>query len=251
MTTPGAKLDATGTEVLGFCAGDPYRSHLHSAAEKNTRWRHGAPPAYDAVNKLFEESRTTVWPKGSLEEVVQNLVKSWEMELSHKTDAHDFKTIHQEEFKFSVNGGSAYTAQETLTLGSYNVLLQTVLPQEHDSYKSSKESFDSSHDIFRTVFPRGFAWEVLQVYSGPPVVAFKWRHWGVMEGGFKGHAPTGEVVESIGTCVAKVDKSLRIMNLEVYYDPTQFLGQLTKARKSADYVEYKQGIEGCPFLNSS
>lgn len=45
-----------------------------------------------------------VWPKGSLEEVVQNLVKSWEMELSHKTKVTDFKTIDHEKFCISVNG---------------------------------------------------------------------------------------------------------------------------------------------------
>ena len=45
-----------------------------------------------------------VWPKGSLEEVVQNLVKTWEMELSHKTEVSDFKTIDHEKFTISVNG---------------------------------------------------------------------------------------------------------------------------------------------------
>lgn len=45
-----------------------------------------------------------MWPKGSLEEVVQNLVKTWEMELSHKIKVSDFKTIDQEKFRISVNG---------------------------------------------------------------------------------------------------------------------------------------------------
>lgn len=45
-----------------------------------------------------------MWPKGSLEEVVQNLVKTWEMELSHKTRVSDFKSIHHEKFCISVNG---------------------------------------------------------------------------------------------------------------------------------------------------
>jgi hypothetical protein len=44
------------------------------------------------------------WPKGSLEEVVQNLVKTWEMELSHKTEVSDFKTIDHEKFTIAVNG---------------------------------------------------------------------------------------------------------------------------------------------------
>jgi hypothetical protein len=40
--------------------GDRYRSHLASEGEKDTVWRHGAPPTYDAVNSLFESGRTQV-----------------------------------------------------------------------------------------------------------------------------------------------------------------------------------------------
>jgi hypothetical protein len=40
--------------------GDRYRSHLSGEGEKNTVWRHGAPPTYDAVNALFEAERTQV-----------------------------------------------------------------------------------------------------------------------------------------------------------------------------------------------
>ena len=40
-------------------AGDKYRSFLHDEA-KNIEWRHGGPPIYDAVNKLFDEGRTKV-----------------------------------------------------------------------------------------------------------------------------------------------------------------------------------------------
>ena len=39
---------------------DPYRSHLVGEGEENTLWRHGAPPSYDLVNKLFETTRTKV-----------------------------------------------------------------------------------------------------------------------------------------------------------------------------------------------
>ncbi|KAJ7295384.1 hypothetical protein O6H91_21G068800 [Diphasiastrum complanatum] len=231
----------------GTVFSDPYRSHMYDDLEVDTEWRHGGPPGYEAVNALFEQGRTRVWPKGSLEEIVQNLVKSWEMELSHKMRASDFKTIDPQRFTLSANGGEKLTAQETLKVGSYNALLATALPGEHEDYKATQETFDSSHDVFRTTFPGGFAWEVLEVYSGPPTVAFKWRHWGQMEGAFKGHAPTRDVAVSIGTCVAKVDENLKIVELEVYYDPTQFLGHLTKLPKSQEYGEYKQGIEGCPF----
>lgn len=40
---------------------DKYRSFLHEDAKNdNIVWRHGAPPEYDAVNKLFEEGRKKV-----------------------------------------------------------------------------------------------------------------------------------------------------------------------------------------------
>jgi hypothetical protein len=50
MATPGA--DSSG--------GDWYRSHLAGEGEKDTVWRHGAPPTYDVVNALFEAGRTPV-----------------------------------------------------------------------------------------------------------------------------------------------------------------------------------------------
>lgn len=39
---------------------DKYRTFLHGDAEKNTKWKFGARPNYDVVNKLFEEGRTQV-----------------------------------------------------------------------------------------------------------------------------------------------------------------------------------------------
>lgn len=41
-------------------AGDKYRIHIYGEGEKNTKWKYGAPPNYDVVNKLFEEGRTKV-----------------------------------------------------------------------------------------------------------------------------------------------------------------------------------------------
>ncbi|KAK9199088.1 hypothetical protein WN944_014275 [Citrus x changshan-huyou] len=105
------------------------------------------------------------WPKGSIEETVQNAVKSWEMELSHKTSLNDFKTINPEKFKLIVNGRKGLSREESLQLGSYNALLNNSVPKE------------------------------FHVYSGPPMVAYKFKHWGYFEGPFQGHAPTGEMVE--------------------------------------------------------
>ena len=47
-----------------------------------------------------------VWPAGSLEEKVQNLVKTWEMELFHKVNIEDFKTLDANKYTFSLNGNT-------------------------------------------------------------------------------------------------------------------------------------------------
>ncbi|OAY78754.1 pathogen-related protein [Ananas comosus] len=208
--------------------GDKYRSHLVGEGERNTRWRHGSPPTYELVNLLFEQERTKEWPKGSLEETVQNAIKTWEMELSHKTRLQDFKSINPNSFRLSVNGAKPLTGEETLAVGSYNALLRSALPEELRCYKADAETFESSHELFRTAFPRGFAWEVTRVYAGPPTVVCKFRHWGYMEGPFKGHAPTGEMVQFHGVAVLKVDEELRVEEVEIYYDPGEFLAGLIK-----------------------
>lgn len=230
--------------------GDKYRSHLVGEGEKETQWRHGAPPTYDIVNKLFEEGRTKEWPNGSLEETVQNAIKTWEMELSHKTQLKDFKTINPTKFKLFVNGRKALSGEETLAVGSYNALLQTSLPPEFQYYRADTETFESSHDLFRTAFPRGFAWEVLSVYSGPPVIVFKFRHWGYMEGPYQGHAPTGEKAEFTGIAVLKVDEQLRAEDVEIYYDPAELFGGLLKGEKvtTQDVSEAASNLQACPFF---
>ncbi|XP_062220341.1 pathogen-related protein-like isoform X1 [Phragmites australis] len=182
---------------------DRYRSHLTGEGEKNTAWRHGAPPTHDAVNALFEAERAQEWPAGSLEETVQNAIKTWDMELSHKVRLSDFKSVSPGRFSLSVNGGPALTGEETLAMGSYNALLASPILASTGAYDAAAETFKSSHDLFRSAFPRGFAWEVLKVYAGPPVIALKFRHWGHMEGSYKGHAPTGDKVEFYGVAVLK------------------------------------------------
>ena len=52
---------ATKEEVRSgnLVAEDKYRSFIYEEAEK-VQWRHGGPPTYDGVNKLFEDGRTKV-----------------------------------------------------------------------------------------------------------------------------------------------------------------------------------------------
>lgn len=79
-----------------------------------------------------------------------------------------------------MNGGPPQTGEHMLTVGTYNALIE---PNEF--YCPMRSTFDASHKTFKRMMPT-FAWEVLEVYSGPPKVAFKWRHWGTMKEDYVG-----------------------------------------------------------------
>ncbi|KAF8404387.1 hypothetical protein HHK36_009270 [Tetracentron sinense] len=230
-------------------AEDKYRSHIYGEGEKNTQWRFGGPPNFGVVNKLFEEGRTKEWSKGSLEERVQRLVKTWEMEIFHKTSVHDFKTINPEKFTISLNGRKPLTLGEGMKIGGYNIFLQTSMPESLRAYNPSVETSESSHRIFTTTFPRGFALEILQVYSGPPVIVYKFRHWAFMEGPFKSHAPTGEMVEFYGIGIFTVDESMRVEKVEFFYDADELIGSLIKGPSIDGSEASATSSLGCPFLN--
>ncbi|KAB2093072.1 hypothetical protein E1A91_A02G075500v1 [Gossypium mustelinum] len=230
--------------------GDKYRSYLHGEGELNTNWRYGGPPNYDIVNKLFEDERTKVWPPGSLEEKVQNLVKSWEMEIFHKASLEDFKTIDVNKYTFSLNGRKGLTMMEIKKLGGgYNPQLQTSLPQELRCYDPEKETDESSHKAFVTAFPRGFAFEVLKVYTGPPEIVLKFRHWGYNEGPFKGHAPTGDLVEFYGVAIYQVDEDMKIGRVEFFYERGELLGGLLKG--AAIESSAMEAASSCPILRNT
>ncbi|KAL6218111.1 PREDICTED: pathogen-related protein-like [Fragaria vesca subsp. vesca] len=234
----------------GVVEGEKYRYFLHGE-EKNTKWKFGAPPNYEVVNKLFEQGRTKIWPAGSLEEKVQNLVKTWEMELFHKVNIEDFKTLDPNKYTFSLNGRKGINLEEIGKLGGgYNPLLQTSLPESLRGYNPDVETSESSHKAFTTTFPRGFALEILQVISGPPQIVYKFRHWGYMEGPFKNHAPTGELVEIYGMAIFELDENEKIVKVEFYYDPGQLLGGLLKGAKVGSSSS-EEIASGCPILRST
>ena len=112
--------------------------------------------------------------------MVENLVKNWEVEASFKTDLKDWRTVDPERYTFSMNGGPPQSGEFMLKLGTYNAIIE---PNEY--YSPENSDLASSHKTFKRMMPT-FAWEVLEVYSGPPVVTFKWRHWGVMKNDYVG-----------------------------------------------------------------
>jgi hypothetical protein len=170
--------------------------------DKDAAWRHGAPPDYSKTRAFYEESTQT--PKvqlmdpykrltilspakqmthaaGSLPDLVSNLVKNWEIEASFKTSLDDWRTIDHSKYTFSLNGGLPQTGDHMLRVGTYNALLTS-----SSYYDPEHNDFSTSHKAFKRMMPT-FAWEVLEVYSGPPVVIFKWRHWGYMANDYVGY----------------------------------------------------------------
>lgn len=84
-----------------------------------------------------------------------------------------------------------------LKVGTYNAI---IAPNQY--YSPATNDFSTSHKSFKRMMPT-FAWEVLEVYSGPPRVAFKWRHWGVMKNDYVGFNES--VIYSVGLKQGETD----------------------------------------------
>ena len=61
---------------------------------------------------------------GSLEEVVENLVKTWECEASHKADMSQWTTIDAENYKVQVNNGDILDGKIAFEIGNYNAIMK-------------------------------------------------------------------------------------------------------------------------------
>ncbi|KAF6143887.1 hypothetical protein GIB67_001681 [Kingdonia uniflora] len=92
----------------------------------------------------------------------------------------------------------------------------------------STETAESSHSLFTGTFPRGFSIEIIEVYSGPPTIMYKFRHWAYMESPFKGRAPTGEKVQFYEIGMFQVDDTMKVEKVELFYDPSELLKPLLK-----------------------
>mmetsp|Transcript_26855 Transcript_26855/g.58600 ORF Transcript_26855/g.58600 Transcript_26855/m.58600 type:complete len:239 (+) Transcript_26855:110-826(+) len=211
----------------------PERKYLDDVPE--SVFRNGRPK-YDVVNKEYLANKKSNWQPGSLPWIVESVVKTFEFEISHKTKA-EYVQSFAPDFRYSQNGGPKIDGAELLERGSYNVLIND------DSYAAQNFTFESSHDLFRSAFPKGFAWEVAEVLAGPPNVTFRWRHWGSFEGEYAGFKPTGKVIEMFGVAIARVTDDLKIKELEIYYDPTSFLADLTSGGK----MDSAAAAGACPY----
>ncbi|KAH9214439.1 hypothetical protein DL95DRAFT_435921 [Leptodontidium sp. 2 PMI_412] len=197
--------------------------------DDTAKWRYGQAPDYSNTRKVYEQTKTQTHTAASLPNLVENLVKNWEVEASFKPDISDWRTIDHANYTFSINGGPPQSAEHMLKVGTYNAI---ITPNEF--YDPEKSDFASSHKTFKRMMPT-FAWEVLEVYSGPPVVAFKWRHWGVMKNDYVGFNNKGEkvtakahggAIDIQGITVAKVDDKVRLQSVETWFDPMEMFRQI-------------------------
>ena len=212
----------------------------------NLQWRDGIPD-YKKADLLFFKYKSRNHAPGSLEMVVENLVKKWEMEFTHLLKPEECSTMSAD-FKMKVNGGKVVEAKELIKNGSYNPLLQGV---SKELYNSESHTFESSQVLFRSAFTEGFAWEVLEVFSGPPKVALTWRHWGKLCGEYKGRKGTGEIVEMYGFVVATVNEELQLTEVEVYFRPEGLLKVLEGKRSPSENLQGKALFGACCPLHQA
>ncbi|MEM7580060.1 MAG: SnoaL-like polyketide cyclase [Mastigocoleus sp.] len=200
-------------------------------------WRYDVPPDYSESKAGLAAESLCNHVEGSLENLVQNLVRTFEMEVSFKSNPQEWLSVVSDKFRMSSNGGKDFTAADVSQQGTYNLFMG-----DTPDYRASEETFESSGKLFRTAFPKGFLWEILEVYSGPPNVTFKWRHWGTFNGSYKDYSPTGEIVEIIGMSLAIVTEDLKIIRVEHYFDNAEFLAKLTTNGKLATGKQQQESI---------
>ncbi|KAI5916982.1 hypothetical protein F4810DRAFT_718895 [Camillea tinctor] len=222
----------------------------------NAEWRYGKAPDYTKTRKFFAESKHCNHQAGSLPQLVENLVKNWEIEASFKPRLADWRTIDHSKYTFAVNGLTPISGEDFLRLGTYNA---TIAPCEY--YDSGHCNWTSSHKTFKRMIPT-FAWEVIEVYSGPPVVAFKWRHWGEMKNDYVGWNVDGNKVtikgngrniDIEGVTIAYLNEKLQIAKLTTWFDSTLLFRQIDPDRqviREPDVKEAQNLLQSCPVLST-
>lgn len=223
---------------------EPTRSFMDAPG---TEWRFGGAPDYSLTNLYYLKQRTKEHPEDSLEKVVENLVKTWEMERSHKVDYTKHQSVDQERFLISANGGKKFNNEEANKVGNYNVLMESCPAEIWDK---KNITWEKSHQKFHNAFA-AFPWEVLEVYTGPPKVAFSWRHWADYTGTYEERTGEGERIEMFGFMTAVVNDKLQLCDCEVFYNPEDFIKNLRGEKKVKDTNSSWNTNAKCPFAKQS
>lgn len=73
----------------------------------------------------------------------------------------DWQTVDREAFTIRANNQRSFNLKEVIEEGNYNILMQN-----QPLYNSEGQTFESSHNLFRSAFSEGFPWELIEVFSG-------------------------------------------------------------------------------------
>jgi len=206
-------------------------------------------PNYTKANYQYLKGKTQNHAEGSLEETVENLVKTWEMQASHFKNFDQWNTIDHDNYKVAVNGGEVVDGKVAYEIGNYNALLADCPAYQ----KFGELSFEESHELFRGSFLDGFPWEVLKVLSGPPTVLFTWRHWGILNGRFQENIGHGEQLEMFGVGRVTLNDEMKVQFLEIFYDGETFIKACEGRLKPSD-LKGGRAILGdidCPFTGKA
>ncbi|KAL2264255.1 hypothetical protein VTK26DRAFT_9031 [Humicola hyalothermophila] len=168
--------------------------------DADVKWGHARAPDYTKNRKFSSETKksTRTARAGSLPDLVEKLVKNWEIEASHKTDLADWRTIDHASYTFSVNGRPPQSGEHMLRVGTYNALIQgqrVLLPG-----------------------PVGLQWQPQDVQTHDAQLCV-----GGEKIVIKAH---GGMIDIESVVVAKVSDKLQVRNVEVFLDPMGMFRQM-------------------------
>ena len=72
----------------------------------------------------FKNKKNISFLSGSLEEIVENLVKTWESEASHKVDLNQWTSIDVDNYTVQANNGPILEGSKAFEMGNYNALMR-------------------------------------------------------------------------------------------------------------------------------
>lgn len=85
---------------------------IANSTNANVEWRNVNPPDYSRSQQNLAQESLYNHLEGSLEGIVQNLVRTFEMEVSFKTNPQQWLSVVKDKFRVSTNGGRDFTAEE-------------------------------------------------------------------------------------------------------------------------------------------
>lgn len=162
------------------------------------KFRH---PHYALVDLAYLKGKTCCHKEGSVESVVENLMKTCELEFSHKVK-RQWKALSKD-CELYVNG------------------------------ENISENLDELTKTFDSLSHNSFPWEVLEVFSTTPDYSFTWRHWMEVKEIQRGGKIT--TMEIKGFALMKMNEKKEIETIKVYYKPDDIPDEYLKAMRKCPF----------------